>query len=596
MYQTVRWLTLIAIIAGAAACGGGGGSSSPAVTPTPSSNPAPAPAPDPVPDPTPAPDTVMTNAQASRLLTQATFGPRSQEVASATVMSRSDWLQAEIAKPASLYMPLIQASPIEFRAASLMFWRNAVQADDQLRQRMVYALSQILVVSDSGDILSLVPAAVGYYQDLLNEHAFGNYRDLLQAITYSPAMGHYLTYLGNEKANPVTGQMPDENYARELLQLFTIGVVQLNMDGTPVLDESGEPIEIYDNTDITGLARVFTGLDFSGPAFNRFTDEFIEAPWIEPMAVYPARHSALEKSFLGLTIAENTGAEQSITMALDHIFNHPNVAPFVSRQLIQRFVTSNPAPAYVQRVASAFEAGMYTLPDGDVVGEGQRGDLQATVAAVLMDDAAVNVTGDGFGKIREPAIRFVHWARAFGVTNPSPEYAFPLRFTASSESLAQHPFGSPSVFNFYRPGYVAPGTLSGAAGMTVPELQIVNATSIAGYPNFMVFFIADQLRNPAIQQAQADRFAEENIPFDAVVASTSFMPDYSAELILADDAEALVTHLDELLTYSSMSDASRNLIVETISLIPVADDESRRTRVHIAIWMVMTSADYLLQR
>ena len=201
--------------------------------------------------------------EVARFLTQATFGPKPEEPTALEGTSASQWLVAEFNKPATLYVPLLEQAVIG--GASSVFWRNWIEADDQLRQRMVYALSQIIVVSDfGGEVLTEVRVAVPYYQDVLAQNAFGNYRDLLEAITYTPAMGHYLTYLGNEKGDPETGRVPDENYAREILQLFTVGLLALNADGSLQRDENGNPIEIYDNSDITGLARVFTGLDFGG--------------------------------------------------------------------------------------------------------------------------------------------------------------------------------------------------------------------------------------------------------------------------------------------------------------------------------------------
>ena len=276
-----------------------------------------------------------------------------------------------------------------------LFIDEAIAGDDQLRQRMVFALSEIIVVSSNSD-LDDYPESMAYYVDILSDNAFGNYRDLLKEITYAPAMASYLTYLANEKGDPEMGRVPDENYARELLQLFTIGLNELNQDGSVKLS-GGQPVEIFDNDDITGLAKVFTGMSVKGSEFyDLFNDcnTRNDCPqFYQPLEVFADFHSDLEKEFLGLTIPANTAGVQSIDMALDEIFSHPNVAPFVSRQLIQRFVTSHPQPAYIRRVANAFDAGRFTLPDGTVVGTSRRGDLKATLAAVLLDNNA----------LREPA-------------------------------------------------------------------------------------------------------------------------------------------------------------------------------------------------
>ncbi|NKB46121.1 MAG: DUF1800 family protein [Alphaproteobacteria bacterium] len=503
----------------------------------------------------------------------------------------------------------------------LAFWKNAISGPDQVRQRMAYALSQILVVSNSGgEFLTDTPLAMGYYQDILTQNALGNYRDLLDAVTYSPAMGYYLTYLGNRKGDPVTGRVPDENYARELMQLFTIGLVELNMDGSAKTDAAGDSIETYSNADITGLARVFTGLaagcfDFDEDAAcegvedlegedTQGEDSNYEVIYAQPMSVFPNYHSDLEKSFLGTTIPANTGAEDSIRLALDTIFAHPNVAPFVSRQLIQRFVTSDPAPAYIERVATAFEAGTYLLPNGASVGDARRGDLKATLAAILFDDAARSTALSGedtFGKIREPVVRFTNWARAFNVSAVTPEFMPQLWETNSPAALGQQAYGSSSVFNFYRPGYVAPGTLSGAAGLTVPELQIVNAATVPGYANFMTWFIDGSAQSDAALIVQ-ELNEEEGLQLDVQGAQTSFIPDYSFEQGVAQDGEALVDRIGAILTYGSLTPETKAGIIAAVDGIPlgsVNEDsgaDGATQRIHLAILMVMTSPEYLVQR
>ncbi len=371
------------------------------------------------------------------------------------------------------------------------------------------------------------------------------------------------------------------------MQLFTIGLLLLEFNGVERLDGAGEPIETYTNADVTGLARVFTGLSLNGPEF--FYD-FATLPadaLYSPMGVFPEFHSDLEKSFLGRSIPANTGPTESVDQALDILFNHPNVGPFIARQLIQRFVTGDPTPDYVERVAIAFINGRYTLPNGTSVGAGARGDLSATLAAVLFDaeartDAAR--AADDFGKPREPVLRFTAFARAFDVGTLTPENAFILWNTSSPGALAQHPYKSPSVFNFYRPGYVAPGTLSGAAGLTTPELQIVNASSTAGYADFMTYF--------------AFRFAQD---FETPPRSESFIADYAAELALADNPTALVDRLDRLLTYGEMSQTTRDSIIAMLEAIPLTNQfdpnyDGPAFRVETAVLMAVTSTDFIVQR
>ncbi|MEM7541153.1 MAG: DUF1800 family protein [Pseudomonadota bacterium] len=569
----------------------------------------------------PVPSAFETTASTSRFLTQATFGPTKAAVGDLTGGSASRWFVQQLQEPASLNVPQVEGymamledptqdfQTLTIQATTLSFWRNAIEADDQLRQRMAFALSQILVVSNfRGEVLTDIPEGVAYFQDILTEQAFGNYRDLLETVTYSPAMGDYLTYMGNQKADPETGRMPDENYARELLQLFTIGPVALQPDGQPLLDANNRPIEIYDNTDITGLARVFTGLDLKGLNRDQFPalDNIIslgtglEKSFLQPMAITEALHSTAPKQFLSCAIPARTKAAPSIAKALDCIIEQPNVGPFVSRQLIQRLTTSAPEPGYVLRVSKAFNAGRFVLPDGTKVGEGRKGDLAATVAAILFDPEARCATALAdrkFGKIREPVLRFTHWARAFDVDASHPQYAPDLYDLIQPDSLAQHPYRSKSVFNFYRPGYIAPGTRSGALGLTVPELQIVDATTTPAYINFIALWAYG---GPLMfGDERYEELALAGVPVDTDTLEESFIPNYSQELDLAGNVEALVDHLDALLLYGSMSDATKSSIGATLIEATEFEPEEPQTayeRVALAVLLVMTSPDYLVQR
>ncbi|NQY98861.1 MAG: DUF1800 family protein [Henriciella sp.] len=558
----------------------------------------------------------------SRFLTQATFGPTANDVSALTGTSASDWFRAELQKPISLHRPQLEAyramttnededfPVLAVQSSTFSFWRNAIEGDDQLRQRMAFALSQILVVSNfGGELLTDIPESVVGYQDILIDGAFGNYRDLLEAVTYSPAMGYYLTYMGNEKADPATGRMPDENFAREILQLFTVGVVELQPSGEPVLDGSGRAVELYDNMDIAGLARVFTGLDLDGldrqtfPSVVDAVDEWegLEQALLKPMTIDEARHSPEAKRFLDCTIPTGTTAAMSIDLALDCIFAHPNVGPFISRQLIQRFTTSAPDPDYVQRVAASFDSGTFILPDGTLLGDGRKGDLTATLAAILFDPDArsdASLTDPEFGKIREPLLRFTHWARAFDADASRPEYGLELYDLSAPSALAQHPYRARSVFNFYRPGYIAPGTESGAAGLTAPELQIVNATATPGYINFMTFWAFGGQSMIPTDELRAELEAM-GVPVDAVVLERAFVPDYTDELALANDAVLLVDHLDSLLVYNSLSDETKTTITATLEARPIdgpGDTEGLTERVSLAVLLVTTSPDYLVQR
>lgn len=533
---------------------------------------------------------LSTEAATSRFLGKATFGATHLEISALTGTEVADWIRAEFDKPATGYLtPILEematleeGQRVPTRRTGDLVFNAAIAGNDQLRQRVVLALSEIVVVSNAGQ-LGNFPEAMGFFMDILSDNAFGNYHDLIEEVTYSPAMGLYLTYLGNRKGDADTGRVPDENYARELLQLFTIGLTELNMDGTEVLGTDGQPIEIFDNSDITGLAKVFTGLSWNTDRFNNRRGS--RTVLHEPMIIFADQHSPLEKSFLGTTISANTNGEQSLDMALDAIFEHSNVAPFLSRQLIQRLTASHPSPAYVQRVANSFEIGSYTMPDGSSMGSGLRGDMKAVIAAVLLDTEALldpASAPSGAGKIREPIIRFVNWARAFGETSPRAQDE--RRLNNLSGTLGQHPFRSPSVFNFFRPGFLAPGTETGTAGLTAPELQIMNESSVMAYINFINEFIYDLAPN-----------------YDTAPEDGGINADYTAEIALADDGAALIDRLDLILTGNALAPETQTRIQAMFDEIPVrtgTDDEAadRLARVRVAISMVMTAPGYLVQK
>ena len=522
----------------------------------------------------------------SRFLGKVTFGATHSQIESLTGTDVSDWVKAEFEKPATPYLQAIleesnsraKENEIRIRAVPDHFYNVAITADDQLRQRTILALSEIVVASGNSD-LRFQPLAMANYVQALSDNAFGNYRDLLEDVTYTPAMGLYLTYIGNRKGDAETGRVPDENYAREILQLFSVGLTELNPDGTNKLNSQGQPIEIYDNTDVTGLAKVFTGLSVRGS--NMFSFYNVPESLYEPMVVFPEWHSNLEKTFLNLTIPAGTSGEESIDMAIDEIFAHPNVGPFVSKQLIQRFTTLNPEPEHVARVAAAFDAGTYTLPDGTKVGTGERGDMKATIAAVVLDETTFADTeslSSDYGKIREPIMRLTNWARAFNETSPNAADEDIFNYYGIIE---QTPFMSPSVFNFFRPGYVAPGTATGKAGLLAPELQITNASTAIGYLNFINAFIYDKAPNIS------------GDPEGGIKA------DYTEALALADNSDELLAYLDLVLTANSLEDNTKARILQLMEAIPVnelTENEDRNARVRIATSMVMSSPGYLVQR
>ncbi|WP_119155024.1 DUF1800 domain-containing protein [Caldimonas tepidiphila] len=538
---------------------------------------------------------------AARFLTQATFGPTEAEVERLMAIGYRAWIDDQFARPASRHRVVWESRDAAIKAADPrkaagpnevlhVFWKSALAGEDQLRQRVAYALSQIFVVSMADGSVRENPRGVAAYLDLLADKGLGNYRELIEAVSRHPVMGAYLSHLRNQKEDPRTGRVPDQNYAREVMQLFSIGLHELNPDGSLRL-EAGRPIDTYDADDVLGLSRVFTGFSWDGPDKdnNRFhgnAQDFQDAErnW-RPMQGYTQYHSRLEKRFLGTVVSEQARADPdaSLAAAMETLYRHPNVGPFIGRQLIQRLVTSNPSPAYVARAAAAF--------DGD--GRGVRGDMKAVIHAVLLDPEARDPdrAKDGrFGKLREPVLRLSAFLRAFGVRSDSGDFLLDATDDPGTQ-LGQSPLRAPSVFNFYRPGYVPPGTRAAAAGLVAPEMQITHETSVAGYVNFM---------REAVASGVGRRGGEGPRRRD-------LQPDYAPELALAAQPAALVDRMDRLLTGGQMSAALKAEIGAALASLPVpaarpdgsnaaAVERAKRTRVQAALLLTLASPEFIVQK
>ena len=532
-----------------AACGGGGGGAPTGVAPT----------------PTPPPVVIVppTNTQASRFLAQSSMGSTSAEIAKVVASGYDAWITEQFATTrATSHWDWLVAGG--YNAAANIngqngfdnsMWRQAITGQDQLRQRVGNALLSLLVVGIDGLNTNWRAFAAGNYVDVLMDNAFGNYRDILDKVTTSPAMGYYLTYLGNRKANAATGAQPDENYARELMQLFTLGVSKLDADGT-VQTSGGNAIDAYTQDDVSGLARVFTGFNLDS------TDSTTPDRLRRPLIQQAANHELGTKVFLGTTIPANTDGFASLRIALDTIFANSNVPPFVSKQLIQRLVTSNPTPAYVGRVSAVFANN----------GSGVRGDMKAVIRAILLDSEArsdANLTAANFGKLREPVIRLTNWARAFGATSPSDAWAFG-NTSSSLNRLAQSIGHSPSVFNFFRPGYTPPNTAIATAGLVAPEMQITNEPSVIAYVNYM---------QALIQSGTGDVRA-----------------DYTAILTRATDSASLVGEVNTVLAAGQLSAATVTTIRTAVDSIGTTTPALLTNRVYTAILLTMASPDYLAQK
>jgi uncharacterized protein (DUF1800 family) len=500
--------------------------------------------------------------EAGSFLGKASFGASNAQLAALQSQGIAAWLQTQYALPretshwdwlvAKGYN--VSTNVVNQQGFDNTAWRQLISGKDELRQRIAFALSEIIVVSIDGIVGGWRQFQMAAYLDVLADNAFGNYRSLLDKISTLPAMGQYLTFVNNTKANAATGTLPDENYARELMQLFTIGLVQLSLDGTVKTDTNGKPIETYTQDDISGLARVFTGWKLA-TADNTIPDRHRM-----PMIQDPAKHELGSKTFLGTTIPAGKDGFESLRLALDAIFAHANIAPFVSKQLIQRLVVSNPSPAYVQRVATVFNNN----------GSNVKGDLKAVITAILTDAECLAPPASSAGKLREPIYRFVSWARVFGATSPTDVWNIGNTSDAG-KALGQSPGRSTSVFNFFRPGYVPPGTTIAAQGLVAPEFQITNESSVASYLNYM---------QTSIQNGRGEVKANY---------ATDWVP-------LASDVKALLDKLNVQLAGNSLSAATLASLKAAIETISLTATDGPLKRVQAAALLVMAAPEYLVQK
>ncbi|NGZ84704.1 DUF1800 domain-containing protein [Duganella aceris] len=520
----------------------------------------------------------VTPAAASQFLAQATFGPTEGSIAEVASIGPEAWFDTQFRKPQSLHRialdqlrttlaPGLKVTPPAFYNS---FWRQVVTGPDQLRQRVQFALSQIFVISFDSNVATFPRGGAAYY-DMLGQQAFGNFRQLLESVARHPMMGIYLSYLRNQKESDT--RTPDENFAREVMQLMTIGLYQLNPDGMPKL-VNGKPVETYTAADVAGLAKVFTGWSWAGPDLStaRFLGGVPDADrdW-KPMQNYPWFHSTSEKRFLGKTISGATTGEADLKVALDTLFQHPNVGPFIGKQLIQRLVTSNPSRAYVTRVSAVFADN----------GAGVRGDMKALIKAILLDPEARAVGVSGREKVREPVLRLANWMRAFKVNSLSGNFNIDNTDDPLS-ALGQTPLRSPSVFNFFRPGYVPPNTPIATANQVAPEMQLVSEPEIIGYLNYMQIAIAYGMGG-----------------------GRDMVPNYVSEMSLSNQPEKLADRINLLILNGNMSAGLRAQIIAAINATPIpvaagttaeAQTTARYHRVYIAIYLAMISPEYLIQK
>ena len=555
-------------------------------------------------------DGPTSDSEAARFLTQASFGPTRAEIARLRQMGYSEWINEQLSLPATLTRPwltALEANP-NFSLNSghrVDRWSvQAVSAPDQLRQRMAYALGQIIVVSDSGGI---DPRQIAEFQDMLTTGAFSNYRTLLGQVTYSPVMAQWLTYLRSRAAyqtgTPASTILPDENYAREVMQLFSFGLIKRNLNFTAT---SNPPTPTYDNTTIANLSRVFTGLTYSGtPNFGSNTN----ANFFGAMTCFPMNNPPANTNYLatGRTYHDNAdkvifdniilpgvanteaGCLSDINAALDQIALHATVAPNVSRQLIQRFVTSNPSGAYIQRVASVFNDN----------GSGVRGDLGAVIRAILLDDEARRLPRANEGKLREPLLRLTAAWRGLDVELGVPEPAMNgtainssvgsigMRIGFTFSEFGQRPWSAPTVFNFYEPDYQNPGSLQ-QLGLFAPEFQILNENTISRTNN-QVFDLGAN-RYSGRSDLVAGSTTSPRVNLDSLAAPLSV---YSATT-----QAALVDEINVRLMYGFMSNAMRQTLLTMLATTPapVNTDDARRIAVRDVLRVVYASPEFAIQK
>ncbi len=548
--------------------------------------------------------------QASRFLAQATFGPSLKKIDNLRFLgpgAYEAWIDHQLEVPPSYLRRYIdrlvnrmeadgsksgsKPNPIfphfvtqqttfaMFRENVNTVWmRQALFAPDELRQRMAWSLSQIVVVGPRCNSYGI--AAADWY-DTVIEHALGNYRDLLYDIALHPWMGWYLSHLGNRKADPFINRLPDENFAREIMQLFSIGLWELNMDGTQKLDAQGQPIPTYDNRDIEHLARVFTGLDFQKGTGGR--TGYATAP-MDMIEEYHDRgdvfssiaYDNAEKTFLGASLPTfrkapgRTGLDD-VSDAIDVLINHPNCPPFICKNLIQHFVTSNPSPAYVERVAKVFAGELGH----------RRGDLAATIKAILLDAEARDLSAmlnPVFGRLKGPMLRITSLARAFeaGAETPALHDLTGIQFWSPRKDvmfdLLQYPFEYPSVFNFYEPGYSRPGEIRDR-GLVSPEFAIMNPLTATTVPNRLWSLIQDGFHD-----------AHPSV-------TPSFEVEFAGVKHLSGDTERLLDYINLILCHGTLSPGGRATMREAIDFWPPANTSRWRDRVELAIYLALVSPD-----
>ncbi len=559
------------------------------------------------------------NNAASRFLQQASFGPNYKEIMALSNTGLEDWIEQQFALSRGLncVQRVTEITDIKNAGANTpdggawdwfwdyAFWEYSMTTSDVLRQRVALALTEILVISrNSGFGENPYPFASFY--DMLLDNAFGNYRDILGAVTRQPAMGLYLTYMNNPKQDTIyeldwavwppdtlSRQVvfPDENYAREVMQLFTIGLCELAIDGTCQKDANGVDIPTYDNVDIAEFSKIFTGYTWANPwcEFGCSSTDWT-GDITQNMVMLNNYHDPGSKTLLNGHIVQPRNpvdGEADIDEALDNLFNHPNIGPFIGKLLIQRLVTSNPTSAYVARVAKAF--------NGESHYSNQRGDMQAVIKAILLDDEARNCESQSdpnFGMLREPFVRYLQLVHSFDLSSPSGVYRNVMN--TITEQFGQKIFTSPSVFNFFQQDYQPIGPIE-EANLYAPEFQITNSQSIAGYMN--------ALNNWLFYGNVVDDWGwgyEGSLDYENDRAAL----DFSTEVTLVDNNKLpeLLDRLDLILAHGQLSQRTKDVVMAVLKEMPIEGYNEENTnflrlnRVQMAVYLIMASPEYLINK
>jgi len=529
------------------------------------------------------------DAEAARFLTMATFGPTRADIASVRALGYAEWIRRQLALTPTLQRPAVEkldayvTNPGQIDRLEVSF-RTMVTAPDQLRQRIAWAISQILVVSDRAGDLDQDPVAIAEYADTLARDVASytdaagvshpaSYYNLLYDVSRSPAMGKMLSYVRNLKSDPTLGTSPDENYGRELMQLFSVGLILRNADFSPKLDANGAEIPSYTEATVAAYARVFTGWSYqSGFATNPVSGNWTTANY-QPLICYAQYHDSGAKTLISQTgnygaasdaptVPARTSCENDRAAALHALTAHPNVAPFISRQLIQRLTTSNPTPAYIARVSSVFNA--------------TGGDLGLVAAAILLDNEAltgtVSTPGYTFGKLREPLLRLTALWRYYAPATQTGKYMA----SHPENYYLEHPYGANSVFNFYQPDYLPPGELA-TAGQYAPELQVLTESTIMMLANDLTARAQNYVGNPSN-------------------AANALLIDISPLTAIAGNAATLVDQVNHDLLYGNMSTVARNALIGMLNDKASYSFLSAQVRVRDLLKVVLVSPEFAVQK